>query len=195
MISQLIPQLSCGLLLLLPLAVLAAPAALRLEPDPDRAIVRFLGGDSEGGSRANTNLLRAGTGLSLRARMGGQWRDSADFPAQCEQKHKNTTRYRFSLGPEAELVWSLEQKDGSLSQTISGRGKQWPRVAALELVFPFDPKVTPTTVLPGTWNQDGHLLLPAIISAPDFGQWLLSCQDRPALTGRQADRSSCLILT
>ena len=184
MISQLIPQLSCGLLLLLPLAVLAAPAAMRLEPDPDRAIVRFLGGDSEGGSRANTNLLRAGTGLSLRVRTVGAWRSGADLPVRREQKGNNTTRYRVSLGPEAELVWSLEQKGGSLSQTISGRGGQWSRVEALELVFPFDPQVTPTTVLPGTWNQDGSLLLPAIISAPDFGQWLLSCQDPPALKGR-----------
>ncbi len=181
---QRVPQLSCGLFFLLPLAVLAAPALTRLGPDPDRAIVRFLGADSEGGSRAGTNLLRAGTGLSLRARMGGAWRGSADFPAQCEQKGNSTTRYRVSLGPEAELVWSLGQKDGSLSQTVSGRGGQWSRVEALELVFPFDPQVTPTTVLPGAWNQDGSLRLPAIISAPDFGQWLLSCKDRPALKGR-----------
>lgn len=181
---QRVPQLSCGLFFLLPLAVLAAPALTRLGPDPDRAIVRFLGADSEGGSRAGTNLLRAGTGLSLRARMGGAWRGSADFPAQCEQKGNSTTRYRVSLGPEAELVWSLRQKDGSLSQTVSGRGGQWSRVEALELVFPFDPQVTPTTVLPGAWNQDGSLRLPAIISAPDFGQWLLSCKDLPALKGR-----------
>jgi len=181
---QRVLRLFRGLLVLLPAAVLAAPATMRLEPDPDSAIVRFLGGDSEGGSRAGTNLLRVGTGLSLRARMGGTWRGGADLPARREQEGNNRTRYQISLGPEADLVWSLEQKGGSLSQTVSGRGAQWSRVEALELVFPFDPQVTPTTVLPGTWNQDGSLRLPAIISAPDFGQWRLSCKDRPALRGR-----------
>ena len=83
---QRVLRLFCGLLFLLPLAVLAAPAAMRLEPDPDRAIVRFLGGDSEGGSRARTNLLRAGTGLGLRARMGGAvaWRRGFAGPARAK---------------------------------------------------------------------------------------------------------------
>jgi hypothetical protein len=48
------------------------------------------------------------------------------------------------------------------------------RVEGLELVFPFDPGVTPTTVLPSQWADDGSLRLPAVISAPDFGQMVLA---------------------
>ncbi len=173
-----------GFLLLLPLAALAGPATIRMEPDPNRAIVRFLGWDSEGGGRANTNLLQAGTGLSLRVRMGGQWQAGEGLPTQRSTEGNGTTRYRVSPRSDADLFWSLERKGESLGQRFSARGKGWPQVEALELVFPFDPQVTPTTVLPRNWDEDGRLALPAIISAPDFGQWLLTCQSSPDLKGR-----------
>src|SRR5690606_17217050 len=39
----------------------------------------------------------------------------------------------------------------------------------------FDPTVTPTAVIPSAWDDTNDLmLLPAIISAPDFGQMLLT---------------------
>ena len=98
-----------GLLFLCPLAVLAGPAALRIEPDPDHAIVRFLGWDTEDGRRVNTNLLRAGTGISLRVRIGGEWRDSASLPAQVEKAGANTTRYRLSVALEALTTKPLRQ--------------------------------------------------------------------------------------
>ena len=34
--------------------------------------------------------------------------------------------------------------------------------------------MTPVTVLPSQWADDGSLRLPAVISAPDFGQMLLA---------------------
>ena len=50
---------------------LAALPALRIETEPSRAAVRFLSWDTEGGGRANTNLLQAGTGVTLRVRDDG----------------------------------------------------------------------------------------------------------------------------
>ena len=44
----------------------------------------------------------------------------------------------------------------------------------MKIHFPFDPGVTPVTVLPSQWAEDGSLRLPAVISAPDFGQMLLA---------------------
>ncbi len=157
---------------------------MRIEPDPNHAIVPFLSWDSEGGGRENTNLLRAGMGLSLRVRIDGRWREGADLPTQCAKEGLDKTYYRVSLAADAELLWSVERKRDSLLQTISGRGTAWSEVEALELVFPFDPRVTPTTVLPKAWNDDGRLLLPGIISAPDFGQWLLTCKNCPGMKGR-----------
>jgi hypothetical protein len=36
------------------------------------------------------------------------------------------------------------------------------RLDLIELTFPFDQRVTPTTVLASTWDADGSLHLPAI---------------------------------
>ena len=53
----------------------------------------------------------------------------------------------------------------------------------LELVFPFDPRMAATTLLPARWEADGSLRLPAVISAPDFGQMLLTGSPRERLQG------------
>ena len=162
----------------------AALPAIRIETEPSRALVRFLSWDTEGGDRANTNLLRAGTGVNLRVRIAAQWRAGAEMPTQREKAGRNGTCYRLSATLDAELLWSLAPKRDSLDMKISARGKGWNEAEGVELVFPFDPRVTPTTVLPKTWNEDGSLLLPAVISAPDFGQMLLSCKGRANLKGR-----------
>jgi hypothetical protein len=37
----------------------------------------------------------------------------------------------------------------------------------LELLFPFDPRVAATTLLPSAWDAQGSLSLPAVVSAPE----------------------------
>jgi Bacterial alpha-L-rhamnosidase 6 hairpin glycosidase domain len=162
------------LVVLFPFAASRAATAIRIETDPNHAVVRFLGWDTETGERANTNLLRTGAGVCLRVRIAGQWRSCAEMPARRESPTGSSITYHLLVAPEAELIWKLDPKRESISTRISGRGKGWKQVEGLELVFPFDPRVTPTTVLPKSWNDDGSLRLPAIISAPDFGQMLLS---------------------
>ncbi|MGZ5505129.1 MAG: alpha-L-rhamnosidase-related protein [Limisphaerales bacterium] len=127
----------------------------------------------------NTNLLQAGTGVNLRVRTATQWRNGTELPA-----HREKLDYRLSVASDAEVVWNLEPKSDSLLMKISGRGDGWSKVQGMEMVFPFDPRVTPTTVLPKEWSEDGSFLLPAIISAPDFGQMLLSCKGGGTVKGR-----------
>ena len=67
---------------------------------------------------------------------------------------------------------------------FSGRGAKWNQVQQLEIDFPFNPGLTPTTVLPADCQDDGRMQLPAVVSAPDFGQMLLSCEKHPAIRGR-----------
>jgi hypothetical protein len=69
--------------------------------------------------------------------------------------------------------WSIIPADDRLRMTFAVQGDSAVCVDGLELVFPFDPGVTPTTVLPSEWVNDGSLRLPAMISAPDFGQMML----------------------
>lgn len=64
---------------------------------------------------------------------------------------------------------------------FSGNGVGLGTIEGLEVVFPFAPGVTPVTAISSVWNDDGSFLLPAIVSAPDFGQMLL--------TGKSSDSS------
>lgn len=60
------------------------------------------------------------------------------------------------------------------------------------IAFPFDPQVTPTTVLPAGYDDQDRLLFPVIVSAPDFGQMVVAVDpDRQAtsrLVGSREDK-------
>jgi hypothetical protein len=140
--------------------------------------------DTEGGDRARTNLLRAKSPLALRARMGGQWRSSGDLRARRESAGEAGTRYRLALAPDAELLWTIDPSRDRLTMTVAGQGSRIRNVEAVEMLFPFDPQITPTTMLPQAWGEEDCGKLPAVISAPDFGQMLLEDRTHPGLKAR-----------
>ena len=51
-------------------AVPKTSAILKFETSPDHASIRFLSWDTEGGDRAQRNLLRSGPGITLRVKIG-----------------------------------------------------------------------------------------------------------------------------
>jgi hypothetical protein len=146
---------------------------LRIEPDAQQARIAFLSWDTEGGSRAQTNLLRLNSPLVLRVRFGGVWRTSGDIEARREELAGGGTSYALTIATDAELHWAIHQSPGQLVMTVAGQGRRIRDVEAVEMLFPFDPKVTPTTILPQSWSEGGKGKLPAVISSPDFGQILL----------------------
>ena len=163
----------------------ADPAAIfRLEADPAHARIPLLSWDTEGGNRARMNLLRADTAVGLRIKMNGQWRGGETFATQVEKADGEETCYRLALAPDAELVWRLQPGAGRLTMTFAAHGAGSSRVEGLELEFPFDPRVAATTLIPAGWDDEGFLHLPAIISAPDFGQMLLTATPQAGLKGR-----------
>lgn len=165
-------------------APLARKPVLRVRADPDRPLVPMLSWDTEGGGRAETNLLRAQSGVALRILRGGRWRPGADFPTRRVEEEKLGTRFSLRVAPDVELRWGIEPGEGCLTLTLAGRGTGIGRIEGVEIVFPFDPQVTPTTVLPSAWAEDGSLRLPAVINAPDFGQMLLADAAHPGLQAR-----------
>ncbi|MDD2765196.1 MAG: hypothetical protein PHE83_14625 [Opitutaceae bacterium] len=163
----------------------ADPAAVfRLEVDPVHARVPVLSWDTEGGDRAKMNLLRTDTAVGLRIKMNGQWRGGETFATRVEKAGGAETCYRLALAPDAELEWRLQPGAGRLTMTFAAHGAGLSRVEGLELEFPFDPRVAATTLLPQVWDDEGKLHLPAIISAPDFGQMLLQATPQADLKGR-----------
>src|SRR4029079_7900861 len=56
--------------------------------------------------------------------------------------------------------------------------------ASARISIPFDPRVAATTVLPAAWEVDQSVRLPLVISAPDFGQVLVSVDPKQRATAR-----------
>lgn len=175
---------------------LAERSLLRLETSTATAAVPVLTWDTEGGSRLSTNLLRAP--VVLRVRIAGTWYTSADLPATREAVGSSGVRFRIKPSGNAELIWDINPSMASPVFMLSAQGTDLNRVEAVEMLFPLDPRVTPTTVLPAAWADDGTLSLPVIISAPDFGQMLLSDVACPDVAGRlegsRTDGTADLIL-
>ncbi len=66
--------------------------------------------------------------------------------------------------------------------------------SALRVIFPFDPKVTSTTVLPAEWLDDGTFRLPAVVNAPDWGTMLLAeANGRPIVGRLEGSRSAKVV--
>ena len=173
-------------------------AVLRIEMDKQRPHVVFLSWDTEDGSRAATNLLRTVTAMRLRLRSEGQGKPGDDLALGSVDSKSNAMIYRFTPAPMFYLLWSVNPTRVSLSTTLSRQGTSSEPSAGVELLIPFDPRVTPTTVLPSQWEEDGSLRLPAVINAPDFGQMLLSeSRGQPLksrLEGSRADKVVDLIV-
>jgi Bacterial alpha-L-rhamnosidase 6 hairpin glycosidase domain len=162
----------------------ASHPTLRIQSDPRLPLIRVLSWDTEGGARARTNLLRKDAAVGMRIRTGAGWRDLAAFPVTV-QIPPGGARYQLQLGADTALVWMVTTpRAGELEMELvaQGNGDSWP--TELEMVFPFDPTVTPATVLPALWRDDGTFEAPLLISAPDFGQMLLTISPPGLAAGR-----------
>ena len=155
-------------------SAMAGEPAVRVETGAARAEITALSWDTEGTGREKTNLLRPQTMVGLRIRSSGQWRNGIDLPTRVETDAKGGRSYWITVAPDAEINWQIQVTGGKLNLQFSGKGDGLARIEGIELVFPFAPGVTPVTAISGDWNDDGSFRLPAIVSAPDFGQMLLT---------------------
>lgn len=104
-----------------------------------------------------------------------------DLPTLVETDAAGDRSYWIAISPEAEIAWRIRAFSGTLSMQFGGRGAGLEQIEGLEVIFPFAPEVTPVAAIGGTWNEDGSFILPAIISAPDFGQMLLTVRSSDPL--------------
>ena len=83
------------------------------------------------------------------------------------------TSYLMQISRRGALHWQVSQAQDSFNMKFAVLETGTLAPGSVELIFRFDPRVTPTTVLPSVWKSDGSFLAPLIISAPDFGQMLM----------------------
>lgn len=145
--------------------------AYHLKIDSARPLITELGWDMEGGARTARNLLRAPT--SFQVWTENEWREAASFPFTVERKSENATIYHLSPEVGMKLSWAIEVAPGKAVLSWTGAPG-----TKLRLTFPFDPRVSPATVLPFVWREDETIQLPALIQAPDHGLLLLTDPDQ-----------------
>ncbi len=147
-------------------------ALVRLETDPQRPLITALSWDTEGGDRVRTNLLRASDGIGLRVRVDDMFIDATDLATTVEARPGGAS-YLIKLSEHGSLRWDVTHAQDSVTMKFSAAETGTLAPGSVKLLFRFDPRVTPTTVLPRAWEGDGSFHAPFIITAPDFGQMLL----------------------
>jgi hypothetical protein len=179
------------------LALLTACAldepALRLECDVERGGITFLGWDTEGGGQVARNLL--GNSVALYA---GEVDDEVRFTITSLNEALGETVLHGS-GAGWDIRWTILHGNGGLQFQLECLDAPSSPGGPVQMVFSFDPRVTPVTVLPALWEAEGAFHLPAVVSAPDHGQMLLSCQEeapvRGHLVGSRAEKTVDLRIT
>lgn len=154
----------------------AGQPVVGIEADCSGATLPFVSWDTEGGDRAKCNLLRAD--VSLHACNQGR---SAQLTGKGDKHGPDEVRFRLAAA-DMHIDWTVRATHRGMTMQFAGGGGatgDW-----LELVFPFDPRIAATTLLPARWDADGSLRLPAVVSAPDFGQMLLVGTPSDAIKGR-----------
>lgn len=172
-----------------PLDVKTAEPVIKIAADAGAGGLSFLSWDTEGGSKAATNLLRTRSAVRVQrlsdGASGGGWQD-VKAALRSGASGEGLTILDLDAGGAA-LEWRIETPHdaaGSFRSVLSVRDSGPDAPASLRLLFPFDPKVTPTTVLPAAWLDDGTFRLPAVVNAPDWGPMLLTEARGRTLVGR-----------
>jgi hypothetical protein len=193
-------------------------AVFNLLANTTNPTITFLSWDTEGGQQARTNLLRPKEGVHLdcfgdkqameaqaaKVDIGKVPPAALDCRLISPSNSPESMIYDIWLdkthtfpaeGPRdgtgrVGLNWEIRTAPSSLTFAFTVKGWHHDKLAKAELVFPFDMRVTATTVIAGRWINEDTFRLPAIISAPNWGQVLVTCsspQGRGRLIGHNKE--------
>ena len=155
--------------------------ALELKLEAERGLQRItrLGWDTEGTHRAKVNLLKSP--IELRALKNNIAIDSF---GEGKLPRANSIRFSYPLPDKARVVWETKVTPGRMRMDVSSRGDAVASVDRIDLLFPFEPTTAVTCVIANNWTADGKFTLPAILSAPDLGQLLMTRTGKTDIVGR-----------
>ncbi len=160
------------------MACIVNEPVMRIDVDALSGGISFWGLDTEGGTRVTRNLLRKPASLSVDGPNG-----TVMLSASVMDNVAGNRGLRCA-GEGWEALWTVQVAHGGAQLEVVCEKAPSDVSSLLYLVFPFDPRVTPVTILPAFWTEDGTLQLPAIISAPDHGQMLLSVDGKGPVRGQ-----------
>jgi hypothetical protein len=156
----------------------SASLQLKIEAKRDSAQLTKLGWDTEGTGRDTINLLKSPVELLL-----SKGNRELIPEVTSEMVDKQTIQYTFKLPDNLQLTWEIAAINGELTMQIFSNDNLTAQVDKIELVFPFNPKKTITSIISSNWTKDGRFKLPVIVSVPDIGQLLLTSVQTQDITG------------
>jgi len=151
---------------------------LRFEADSVRPRITYLSWDTEGGARVRTNLLRPESAVELRFEVDRRWIEGEALRSR--PTPGKPVRYELPVG-KGSLHFDVRSSGADLEFVFHAVGA---RIEAGEIMFPFDPRVAATTILPAEWGDDGVFRLPAVLNAPDFGPLVVEERTNRPVRGR-----------
>ena len=122
--------------------------------DPGANGISYLSWDTEGGTKTRLNLLRPGGRVTAQIGAGQDWAPAAI-----------AVPLRQPLGFDMGIAPAPSGEPGGV-----------------RFDFPFNPRMTPTAVIPASYGPDGELHFPVVVSAPDFGQMLVTTDNPNAVS-------------
>lgn len=150
---------------------------LRLETSETSKVVTFLSWDTEGTGREKQNLLRGDDGISMQFAAKGALAPLPFTPVSSSQATGGTGNWSSEYQSSAQpgIAFKIGHEDANVTMTLTNSDVQLNTTQSLTINIPFDPTVTPTVLIPSAWDDvNDVMILPAIVSAPDFGQMVLS---------------------
>ena len=140
------------------------PLSLRLGASEAAPAIQELSWDTEGGDRAKMNLLRAP--VHLRIPSGGKG-----------TRLQNATAAFGKSGvvySGENLTWEVRALADGFDMILKSPDKS--AAVDAEVVLPFDPRATATSIIANEWDEQDRFALPAILFAPDFGGFVVTCE-------------------
>lgn len=134
----------------------------------------FLGVDTERGDRVRHNLLRAPIHLKL-LRNDGTNVDANTLPCTAERTN-HSIRYKIVVSSDLTLNCEVAVGQGQWHMKFATSNTGRSPFSNIDVVFPLDPKTCATSIIAGEWSKEQRFALPAILSAPDLGQFYVTSE-------------------
>ena len=138
---------------------------LRMGALPDAPRISTLSWDTEGGDRAKMNLLRAPVYLRIPSGGAGQPMTGATVEFK-----PNRVSYAG-----AKVTWDIQTLPDGFNMVLTSN--ETSGAVDAEVVFPFNPTSTATSIIANDWDAQDRFALPAILFAPDFGGFVVTSEN------------------
>src|SRR6478609_6467546 len=99
--------------------------------------------------------------------------DANALPCSVESTN-HSVRYKIAASQDLVLICDIAVGQGQWRMKFESSGAGQRPFESIDIVLPLDPTTCATSIISGNWSKEQRFLLPAILSAPDLGQYYVT---------------------